>query len=193
MFFFFFSSRRRHTRYWRDWSSDVCSSDLIADGAAEAGAKFDGRAIDLTDVAALNCWAEIETLDGGLEALPTGLEGLRLPAKKPKAMPPAKAEHCSAFAATGPATADGKIVFGHITMFGLYPSRFYNVWLDIKPAKGQRMLMCAYPGGMQSGMDYYLNDAGILIAETTIGQTRFDITGKSETSRIRQAIQYAKS
>src|SRR5215203_149450 len=28
MCFFFFSSRRRHTRYWRDWSSDVCSSDL---------------------------------------------------------------------------------------------------------------------------------------------------------------------
>src|SRR3712207_5105815 len=26
---FFFSSRRRHTRYWRDWSSDVCSSDLF--------------------------------------------------------------------------------------------------------------------------------------------------------------------
>src|SRR3712207_8840796 len=25
---FFFSSKRRHTRYWRDWSSDVCSSDL---------------------------------------------------------------------------------------------------------------------------------------------------------------------
>src|SRR3712207_9408320 len=31
MFFFFFSSRRRHTRYWRDWSSDVCSSDLVVD------------------------------------------------------------------------------------------------------------------------------------------------------------------
>src|SRR3712207_7699803 len=28
LFCFFFSSRRRHTRYWRDWSSDVCSSDL---------------------------------------------------------------------------------------------------------------------------------------------------------------------
>src|SRR3712207_9366879 len=28
----FFSSRRRHTRYWRDWSSDVCSSDLVAAG-----------------------------------------------------------------------------------------------------------------------------------------------------------------
>src|SRR2546427_2738341 len=29
LFFFFFSSRRRHTRFDCDWSSDVCSSDLI--------------------------------------------------------------------------------------------------------------------------------------------------------------------
>src|SRR5690606_39929539 len=28
--YFFFSSRRRHTRFSRDWSSDVCSSDLGA-------------------------------------------------------------------------------------------------------------------------------------------------------------------
>src|SRR5690606_4024396 len=31
-FFFFFSSRRRHTRFSRDWSSDVCSSDLAGHG-----------------------------------------------------------------------------------------------------------------------------------------------------------------
>src|SRR3712207_8608467 len=30
----FFSSRRRHTRYWRDWSSDVCSSDLGVQNAS---------------------------------------------------------------------------------------------------------------------------------------------------------------
>src|SRR3712207_7957076 len=36
---FFFSSRRRHTRYWRDWSSDVCSSDLYT--YAESGKRFD--------------------------------------------------------------------------------------------------------------------------------------------------------
>src|SRR5690348_11146769 len=30
-FFFFFSSRRRHTRWTGDWSSDVCSSDLLGD------------------------------------------------------------------------------------------------------------------------------------------------------------------
>src|SRR6266496_2169257 len=42
-FFFFFSSRRRHTRSLRDWSSDVCSSDLvratkIAEPTTNAGA-----------------------------------------------------------------------------------------------------------------------------------------------------------
>src|SRR4030043_1417193 len=29
LYFYFFSSRRRHTRCSRDWSSDVCSSDLV--------------------------------------------------------------------------------------------------------------------------------------------------------------------
>src|SRR5258707_6509381 len=33
VYIFFFSSRRRHTRYWRDWSSDVCSSDLSVEKA----------------------------------------------------------------------------------------------------------------------------------------------------------------
>src|SRR5712675_3179510 len=35
MCFFFFSSRRRHTRCSRDWSSDVCSSDLRRRGSRE--------------------------------------------------------------------------------------------------------------------------------------------------------------
>src|SRR5258707_15580825 len=39
---FFFSSRRRHTRYWRDWSSDVCSSDLCSsDVASELQKRLD--------------------------------------------------------------------------------------------------------------------------------------------------------
>src|SRR3712207_3428472 len=44
---FFFSSRRRHTRYWRDWSSDVCSSDLVAVGLASNAVGT------VTDVAAI--------------------------------------------------------------------------------------------------------------------------------------------
>src|SRR3712207_2811009 len=46
MCFFFFSSRRRHTRYWRDWSSDVCSSDLRAGRVTIANAVGNGVADD---------------------------------------------------------------------------------------------------------------------------------------------------
>src|SRR3712207_8104364 len=48
-YFFFFSSRRRHTRYWRDWSSDVCSSDLVAsflDAAADPAGQREVAADD---------------------------------------------------------------------------------------------------------------------------------------------------
>src|SRR5206468_7198109 len=41
-FFFFFSSRRRHTRSDRDWSSDVCSSDLKPAAVAKAVDKPEG-------------------------------------------------------------------------------------------------------------------------------------------------------
>src|SRR3982751_7005563 len=41
-FFFFFSSRRRHTRSDRDWSSDVCSSDLLP-GAPSGARSTAGR------------------------------------------------------------------------------------------------------------------------------------------------------
>src|SRR3712207_7638186 len=49
--FFFFSSTRRHTRYWRDWSSDLCSSDLgdiawLTGGAAENEGPDDGEGGD---------------------------------------------------------------------------------------------------------------------------------------------------
>src|SRR3712207_2181928 len=45
--FFFFSSRRRHTRYWRDWSSDVCSSDLYAARMSHADGKADGQGLGI--------------------------------------------------------------------------------------------------------------------------------------------------
>src|SRR5256885_2720923 len=39
-FFFFFSSRRRHTRLQGDWSSDVCSSDLVLTAFASGNEDF---------------------------------------------------------------------------------------------------------------------------------------------------------
>ena len=165
----------------------------IADGSAAAGARLLGRPIDFLDVVAINSDIELEFLDAALEATPTGLEGKKF--REPADLPatPTPPEHCSAFAATGPATADGKIVFGHITMFSLTFVRHFNVWLDVKPEQGHRVMMQTYPGGIQSGMDYYLNDAGLLVAETTVKQTKFDVNGLALASRIRKALQYADS
>jgi hypothetical protein len=165
----------------------------VADGASAAGARFEGRHLDLLDIVVLNSWPEIETLDPALEATAHGLEGKHFRQDSPQATTPPKPMHCSAFAANGKATRDGKIVFGHITMFSLYPSSFYNVWLDVKPAHGHRVFMQTYPGGIQSGLDYYYNDAGLLVCETTLAQTRFDGTGMTVASRIRRALQYADS
>jgi Phospholipase B len=160
----------------------------IADGAAEGGAKFNNRKLDVLDIVAINAWQELETLDQALAVTPNGLEGLKFTAPVP-----AKKDHCSAFAATGPATADGKIVFGHITMFGLQIGEYVNVWIDCKPTKGRRFAMQGFPGAVWSSQDYYQNDAGILLCETTISQTPFDATGEALTTRARKAIQYSES
>src|SRR5690606_40327862 len=47
-FSFFFSSRRRHTRFSRDWSSDVCSSDLERGDLVAAAGPRGGRLGTLT-------------------------------------------------------------------------------------------------------------------------------------------------
>jgi hypothetical protein len=53
--------------------------------------------------------------------------------------------------------------------------------------------MQSFPGGIQSGMDYYISSSGLLCAETTIKQTRFDVNGLALAGRIRKALQYADS
>ncbi|WP_165225318.1 C45 family autoproteolytic acyltransferase/hydolase [Aquisphaera insulae] len=165
----------------------------IADGAAAAGAKFQGRPLDLLDIATVNADIETTFLDDALDATATGLEGKRFREPAEGTTRKAPESHCSAFAATGPATADGKVVFGHITMWNLVHAIHYKVWLDITPARGHRVVMQTYPGGLMSGLDYYMNDAGLVACETTIGQTKFDPKGIPLVDRIRRAVQYADS
>lgn len=164
----------------------------IAEGAAAAGAKFDGRTLDLLDIVCVNTYMEWDVLDTALAANPHGLEGVKFPVpKNPPA--PKNPGRCSAFAATGPATADGKIVFGHITMSALNSGPYVNVWIDIVPTAGRRVVMQAFPGGIWSSQDFYMNDAGVLLAETTLDQTKFDPEGTPLTNRARKAIQYSEN
>ncbi len=164
----------------------------IADGATSAGVKWSNRDIDLVDIVTANCLIDLMTLRGALPMTPTGLEGLKFERpeySKPAGGPPVT-ERCSAFAATGGATRDGKMIIGHITMAGLSLSEQTNILLDVKPQTGHRVLMQAYPGGIQSGTDYYQNDAGVVLTETTIRQTPFNIRGAPVAFRARKAIQY---
>jgi Phospholipase B len=165
----------------------------IADGAAAAGATFDGRPVDLLDIVTINADIETNFLENALEATATGLEGRKFREPAEQGPTPPQESHCSAFAATGPATADGQVVIGHITMWNLFHAYHYNVWLDVKPARGHRVLMQTYPGGIMSGLDYYMSDRGLVVCETTIAQTKFDDGGIPVADRIRRALQYGDS
>src|SRR5690606_40089895 len=81
LFLFFFSSRRRHTRFSRDWSSDVCSSDLdlgVLEGAAadlvDTGAykpfyphqTSHWLGLDVHDVGDYSCGGEARVLEPGM-------------------------------------------------------------------------------------------------------------------------------
>jgi Phospholipase B/Carbohydrate binding domain len=164
----------------------------IADGASDAGARWKDRRIDVLDIVVANTTVEMGELASAVSATPTGLEGLRLdaPPYSDRRSDSVK-DHCSAFAATGPATRDGKMVIGHVTWWPLTLAEQTNVMLNIKPASGHRMLIQSYPGGIESGTDWYQNDAGVVLTETTIDQTPFNAAGTPVAFRARMAIQYS--
>lgn len=98
---------------------------------------------------------------------------------------------CSAFAATGPRTRDGGFVMAHNTWFPYLIAR-WNVLLDAAPDTGRRFFMQCYPGTVYSGTDFYLNDAGLAVTETTItGLCTFRPEGVPYFVRARRAIQHA--
>ena len=164
----------------------------IADGAAAAGAKWEGRKVDLTDIVAANTITELDLLHAAMPMTPTGLESVPLhaPSYFDKTRDVPVTERCSAFAATGPATRDGKMMIAHITMWPLTLAEQTNVMLDVQPAKGHRVLMQSYPGGIQSGTDWYQNDVGVVLTETTIRQSPFNVEGLPVAFRARKSIQY---
>jgi hypothetical protein len=101
---------------------------------------------------------------------------------------------CSAFVATGAYTKDGKVVMGHNFWWGYLMGQRWRVLLDIKPEKGNRILMDTLPGLIHSGTDFAVTSAGILVTETTIsGFMGFDPEGIPEFIRMRKATQYAHS
>src|SRR5690606_1376408 len=109
--YFFFSSRRRHTRFSRDWSSDVCSSDLAETGATLVHPYKDRQVIAGQGTAALELLAEAGHLDALMTPLGGGglLGGTAITAR-------ARAGDIAVFGAEPEGAADGiaSLAAGHV-------------------------------------------------------------------------------
>lgn len=165
----------------------------IADGAAKAGAKVDGRPVDFLDVVTMNSAIDLDYVRQALRTTPHPLTGRSFLTAEDEAKIPERAHKCSSFVATGEATKDGRPVFGQIFMWAGYTGVHFNVIADVVPSKGHRLVYQTFPGGIHSGTDYYMNAAGILIGETTVAQTPWNVDGTPMSNRIRKAAQYASS
>jgi hypothetical protein len=146
--------------------------------------KLGSRKIDRADIVAIN----------SMEELPYYYVPWLDSQKNPKAKENKAPGNCSAFVATGSWTRDGKIVIAHNNWTSYMTGERWNVIVDLVPEKGHRILMDAAPGFIHSGDDFFINDAGIMVTETTITQFfGFDPKGIAEFVRARKAIQYANS
>jgi hypothetical protein len=103
------------------------------------------------------------------------------------------ADRCSAFIAVGDWTADGKIVVAHNSFCEYIDGQCSNVILDITPSKGHRFMMQTSPCWIWSGTDFFVNAAGIIGTETTIGGFNKYEKKVPVGYRIRNAMQYANT
>jgi hypothetical protein len=148
------------------------------------GLKYSGVTLDIWDIVALNASMEWSYYIGQYDKQ----HGL----KTPKAV--TAPDHCSAFVATGSYTKDGKFVIAHNNWTSYLDGQRWTIAFDVTPARGRHFVMDGYPGLIHSGDDFGMNDAGLVITETTItGFQGWDSNGTAEFVRARQAMQYAES
>jgi hypothetical protein len=102
-------------------------------------------------------------------------------------------DKCSAFMANGDWTADGKIVVAHNNFSNFVDGQLARVVLDLKPEKGNRMLIQGFVGWMWSGTDFFVTSKGIIGTETTIGGFNAYENNIPISCRIRNAMQYGNT
>lgn len=146
------------------------------------GLKARGSNIDVLDLTAMNGYMEFNYYFSELNR------------RRSLPVTHTVAEHCSAFIATGSYTKDGRIVFGHNNWTDYLTGSHWNMVFDITPAAGQRFIMDGMPGLIHSADDFGINNAGIMITETTISSFHgFDEHAVPEFVRARKAMQYSQS
>ncbi len=178
---------KRDWEFFRKTAQDVLWPHIETEYREELqgiadGLKAHGVSMDVWDVVALNAFEEVP--DYYLPWLEKQTKSEPAAAKPPG--------HCSAFVATGSYTKGGQIVMAHNAWTSYYDGERWNIIFDIQPERGHRILMDGFPGVITSDDDFGINDAGLMVTETTITQFfGFDPNGKPEFVRSRKALQYA--
>jgi len=165
----------------------------IADGLHDAGYRRDS----LWDVVAANAWADRSCyrrlLPSGLGASEGAVSGAGADSTHTPLRRPRVKGGCSAFIASGTATADGMPVMGHNT-WAEYQYSFQNdVLFYVHPTHGYAFCYQSGGGQIWSGADWYENTAGLLLTETTLMDTTHDPQGLPVFVRARTAAQYAST
>jgi len=183
----------------------------IADGVKERGGKVFGRAVDYIDILSINQLFEFmirnENIKKGFhpfrdlfnelkDLISTGLGDEDGFVQSVLDEPPT--DHCNAFIATGDATKDGQLVAAHNIRCGgwwypYYIAQRWNVILDIQPDDGYRLIMHSSPGFIWSDANYYQNEEGIVVMDTTCPQGLWKNKGYSMVIRTRLAAQYSEN
>ncbi len=146
------------------------------------GLRARGSKLDLIDLATMNGYMEFSYYYDASKRMET------------KGVVSHAPEHCSAFIATGSYTKDRRIVIGHNNWTDYLTGSRWNIIFDISPTAGNHFIMDGMPGLIHSGDDFGINDGGIMITETTIGNFfGFDPKGVPEFVRARRAMQYSNS
>ena len=164
-----------------------------------AGCKEGGCDTDLDEIIAWNfyCsmpyWFASKGDGGGAKEGGTNVGGTNVGGSKMGGG--GAADRCSAFIAVGDWTADGKIVVAHNSFCEYIDGQVSNVILDITPPEGNgyRFMMQTSPCWIWSGTDFFVNAAGIIGTETTIGGFNKYEKKVPVGYRIRNAMQYAKT
>lgn len=194
--------------FWRKYPEEYKQEIKgIADGVTARGVDLEGNPITYKDILAINEMYEMLSRYRHYYLRPLYTLKVKFDATKNKlkSTGPSLEEFvgkCSVFIATGDATKDGRIVASHSTRgmtldtawWHMYVSERWNVLVDLTPKKGNRILYSTAPGMIWSNEDYYQNDAGMILMETTLKELgAFKRRGDPLVVRARKAIQYSDS
>ncbi|UCF49681.1 MAG: PQQ-binding-like beta-propeller repeat protein [Thermoplasmatales archaeon] len=197
-------------KYPKEYQQEIIG---IADGCADRGGKIYDKPISFKDILALNEMYEMLSRFRNYNVYPLRFTNYwlfsliynflssKLNLKSLDESSDTANGKCSAFIATGDATVDGRIVASHTTRsfaidnlwWHMYITERWNVMLDIKPSTGYRILMSTAPGMIWSDEDYYQNEAGMILMETTLPLGIWNRFGTPLVVRARKAIQYSDS